>query len=148
MMSSMMMSLAMAMMMSLKIKKLGMHICTINDIIMSPTHSPAPSDDVEFVSSRGVHFASISLSGGGPHDLQCVREVLKFLIAIINPQDKYVTIYPALVTIYRNNTDRLIGIGLSLVTVMLESTGCGLNDVISLRPHLQDGLCHNLLKVS
>ena len=54
--------------------------------------SPTPSNEVEFVSSRGVHFASISMSGGGPRDVHCVREVLKFLIAIINPQDKYVTI--------------------------------------------------------
>ena len=55
--------------------------------------SPIPSNEVQFVSSRGVRFASISMARGGPHDVHCVREVLKFLIAIINPQDKYVTIF-------------------------------------------------------
>lgn len=47
----------------------------------------------------------------------------------------------------RNNSDRLISIGLDLVTVMLECGGRSLGKVNSLRPLLQDGLCHHLLMV-
>ena len=47
----------------------------------------------------------------------------------------------------RNNTERLICIGLDLVTVMLECGGSSLGDIKSLRPLIQDGLCHHLLMV-
>ena len=48
----------------------------------------------------------------------------------------------------RNNTERLICIGLDLVTVMLECGGKSLGDIKSLRVLMQDGLCHHLLTVN
>ena len=49
---------------------------------------------------------------------------------------------------HRNNTDRLISIGLSLVTVMIECSGGTIGRVESMRPLLQDGLSHHLLMVT
>ena len=62
----------------------------------SPPRGDSPNGPIgsKFTSSRGVHFAGPVVVGGGddgeisPHGMPCVREVLRFLIAIINPKDK------------------------------------------------------------
>ena len=43
-----------------------------------------------FTATRGVHFTNPIAREGEetPHGMPCVREVLRFLIAIINPKDK------------------------------------------------------------
>ena len=45
-----------------------------------------------FTSSRGVRFTPANKrtgeGTGDPHGMPCIREVLRFLIAIINPRDK------------------------------------------------------------
>ena len=60
----------------------------------------SPSTDA-FTSSTGVHFTSVGEGGGGdPHGMPCVREVLRFLIAIINPRDKYILIVHLSILLY------------------------------------------------
>lgn len=69
-----------------------------------------------------------------PHDSICVQELLRFLTVICNPHDK-------------QNTDVMIQIGLSLLTIALE---VGANSIFrhpTLLAIVEDTLCRNLLAV-
>lgn len=87
----------------------------------------------EFVTSRGVHFASVG-STRAPHGLVSLREVLKFLVTIINPRD-------------RGNSRRLIGIGLELLTVALEGCGRDVTRFPTIMSIIKDQLCRHLISV-
>ena len=67
--------------------------CTISkffEIILSLSSTIDHSHT--FTSSRGVRFTPATKrtgeDTGDPHGMPCIREVLRFLIAIINPRDK------------------------------------------------------------
>eukprot|EP00731_Ephydatia_muelleri_P005742 Em0002g1918a len=66
-----------------------------------------------------------------PYGLPCVREMLRFLISIINSRD-------------RHNSEALVTIGLNLVCAALECSGPVVCQYQSLLLLIQDGLCRNL----
>eukprot|EP00731_Ephydatia_muelleri_P005229 Em0002g1405a len=66
-----------------------------------------------------------------PYGLPCVRELLRFLISIINSKD-------------RHNSEALVTIGLNLVCAALECSGPVVCQYQSLLLLIQDGLCRNL----
>lgn len=70
-----------------------------------------------------------------PYGLPCVRELLRFLISLCNPLDK-------------QNTDRMMHIGLSLLTVALEVGADHIGNYESLMTLVKDDMCRNLFAVS
>uniref|UniRef100_A0A7M5X4G9 SEC7 domain-containing protein n=1 Tax=Clytia hemisphaerica TaxID=252671 RepID=A0A7M5X4G9_9CNID len=97
-----------------------------------------PSEDVnsEYVNPQGVRFTPQEESKEGqanivPYGLPCVRELLRFLSTLINPHD-------------RHNTNAMVHIGLSLLTVALESGASHLGHFASLMTLIKDDLCRNI----
>lgn len=70
-----------------------------------------------------------------PYGLPCVRELFRFLVSLINPLD-------------RHNTDVMIHMGLSLLTVALESGADSIRTFKSLLYLVKDEMCRNLFTVS
>ncbi|XP_071808203.1 Golgi-specific brefeldin A-resistance guanine nucleotide exchange factor 1-like isoform X2 [Asterias amurensis] len=101
-------------------------------------HSDSASvQDSEYVNPQGVRFTPHQRHKNGtgpiiPYGLPCVRELMRFLISLINPYD-------------RHNTDLMMHMGLNLLTVALE-TGCDhaahFSSLLSL---IRDDMCKNLL---
>lgn len=99
--------------------------------------------DLEFVNPHGVRFtatAQTSSEGGGsagstgplvPYGLPCVRELLRFLVSLTNSVDGH-------------NTDVMIQMGLSLLTVALESGADHIALFKSLLTLVRDDMCKNL----
>lgn len=69
-----------------------------------------------------------------PYGLPCIRELLRFLITLINPLDK-------------QNTDAMIHMGLNLLTIALEVGADSIGKYESLLEMVKDDLCHNLFSV-
>ncbi|XP_048590620.1 Golgi-specific brefeldin A-resistance guanine nucleotide exchange factor 1 isoform X2 [Nematostella vectensis] len=93
----------------------------------------APDD---YVNPRGVRFTPQQPAKEGtgplvPYGLPCIRELFRFLISLINPQD-------------RHNSEAMIHMGLSLLTVALESGAHHLGTFTSLINLVKDELCKNL----
>jgi brefeldin A-resistance guanine nucleotide exchange factor 1 len=83
-------------------------------------------------------FCHLLLSTAGPpvpYSLPCVRELLRFLVSLINPYDQH-------------NTDVMIHMGLSLLTVALESGADYISSFRSLLILVKDELAKNLIFVS
>ena len=81
---------------------------------------------------------SFLIAGSGPlvpYGLPCVRELFRFLISLTNPLD-------------RHNTDVMVHMGLSLLTVALESGADNIAVYSSLLSLVKDDLCKNLFFVS
>lgn len=78
-----------------------------------------------------------SLSGATltPYGLPCISELLRFLISLINPMDK-------------QNSDVMIHMGLSLLTIALEVGADSIGKYDSLLEMVKDDLCRNLFAVS
>lgn len=79
-----------------------------------------------------------SSAGNGPlvpYGLPCVRELFRFLISLTNPLD-------------RHNTDVMVHMGLSLLTVALESGADHIAAYSSLLSLVKDDLCKDLFFVS
>jgi hypothetical protein len=70
-----------------------------------------------------------------PYGLPCVRELFRFLISLTNPID-------------RHNTDVMIHMGLSLLTVALETGADHISCFNSLLYLVKDELCRSLSMVS
>lgn len=70
-----------------------------------------------------------------PYSLPCVRELLRFLVSLINPYDQH-------------NTDVMIHMGLSLLTVALESGADFIGSFRSLLALVKDDLSKNAIFVS
>lgn len=70
-----------------------------------------------------------------PYGLPCIREFLRFLIALCNPLDK-------------QNTDTMMHMGLSLLTVALEVGADHIGKYESLMVLVKDEMCRNLFAVS
>jgi len=70
-----------------------------------------------------------------PYSLPCVLELLRFLMSLINPYDQH-------------NTDVMIHMGLSLLTVALESGADQIARFQSLLALVKDEMAKNLIFVS
>lgn len=70
-----------------------------------------------------------------PYGLPCIRELLRFLISLCNPLDK-------------QNTDAMIHMGLSLLTIALEVGADSVGKYESLLEMVKDDLCRNVFAVS
>ncbi|XP_058062506.1 Golgi-specific brefeldin A-resistance guanine nucleotide exchange factor 1 [Anopheles bellator] len=108
----------------------------------------APSDSASFVNSVGVRFTpqqpdeELATSGIAsttttsafshvPYGLPCIRELFRFLISLCNPLDK-------------QNTDVMIHMGLTLLTVTFEVGADSIGRYDSLLAIVKDDLCRNL----
>lgn len=79
---------------------------TVNESL--PTENPLEQPNDEYINPRGVRFTSNQeLVPLVPYGLSCVRELFRFLISLCNPHDK-------------QNTEVMIHLGLTLLTVALE----------------------------
>ncbi|XP_022089573.1 Golgi-specific brefeldin A-resistance guanine nucleotide exchange factor 1-like [Acanthaster planci] len=101
-------------------------------------HSDSASmQDSEYVNPQGVRFTPHHRHKDGsgpiiPYGLPCVRELMRFLISLINPYD-------------RHNTDLMMHMGLNLLTIALE-TGCDhISHFSALLSLIKDDMCKNLL---
>lgn len=70
-----------------------------------------------------------------PYGLPCIRELLRFLISLCNPLDK-------------QNTDAMIHMGLSLLTIALEVSADSIGKYDTLLELVKDDLCRNVFAVS
>ncbi|XP_052766160.1 Golgi-specific brefeldin A-resistance guanine nucleotide exchange factor 1-like isoform X2 [Mya arenaria] len=103
------------------------------DVSDTSTHEGEIGDKDEMVNPRGVRFIphqhhhneGVSLI---PYGLPCVRELFRFLISLTNPLD-------------RHNTDVMIHMGLSLLTVALESGADHIGHFSSLVFLVKDDMC-------
>jgi plasmid maintenance system antidote protein VapI len=88
--------------------------------------------DSDYVNPRGVRFVQDGPNGQNlaniPYGLPCVRELLRFLISLIN----------------HKNSDQMITMGLNLITVGLESGVDSIASYQSLLAYTKDDLCKNL----
>lgn len=85
-----------------------------------------------FISSNSLDAVSSALI---PYGLPCIRELFRFLITLINPLDK-------------QNTDAMIHMGLSLLTIALEVGADSIGKYDTLMVMVKDDLCRNLFSVS
>ncbi|ERL94183.1 hypothetical protein D910_11465 [Dendroctonus ponderosae] len=90
----------------------------------------------EYVNQRGIRFtpqlqADFVLQ---PYGLACVRELFRFLISLCNPNDK-------------QNTDVMIHIGLTLLTVAFEVGADSIGKHAPLLSLVKDELCRNLFSL-
>lgn len=69
-----------------------------------------------------------------PYGLPCVKELFRFLISLTNPVEKH-------------NTDVMIHIGLTLLTVAMESGADHVANFKSLMQLVRDDMCRNLFSV-
>ena len=69
-----------------------------------------------------------------PYSLPCVRELLRFLVSLTSPIDGH-------------NTDVMIHMGLSLLTIALESGADHIASFKSLLSLVKDDMCKNLFFV-
>lgn len=70
-----------------------------------------------------------------PYGLPCIRELLRFLISLCDPLDK-------------QNTDAMIHMGLSLLTIALEVGADSIGKYETLIEMVKDDLCRNVFAVS
>eukprot|EP00039_Didymoeca_costata_P033630 m.43318 g.43318 ORF g.43318 m.43318 type:complete len:1422 (+) comp9966_c0_seq2:120-4385(+) len=84
----------------------------------------------------GVRFTPQSPTGGklASYGIPCIRELFRFNISLINPRD-------------RHNNETMIGMGLSLLTVAMETGGANMARFPGLRAHLEDDMCRNLFEL-
>ncbi|ESO85819.1 hypothetical protein LOTGIDRAFT_130403 [Lottia gigantea] len=100
----------------------------------------ASVNDGDFVNPRGIRFTQPHYQhkeGSGPlipYGLPCVRELLRFVVSLSNPLD-------------RHNTDVMIHMGLSLITVALEVGADHISSFNSLLYLIKDETCKNLLLI-
>lgn len=91
----------------------------------------------EYINPRGIRFTPQSQEDLilMPYGLASVRELFRFLISLCNPLDK-------------QNTDVMIHLGLSLLTVAFEVGADSIGKYSSLLALVKDDLCRNLFSVS
>jgi brefeldin A-resistance guanine nucleotide exchange factor 1 len=92
---------------------------------------------VESTNKLGVRFTPRENAADGAqvsYGIPCIRELFRFIISLINPRD-------------RHNNETMIAMGLSLLTVAMETGGAHMSRFISLREYLEDDMCHNLFEL-
>ncbi|EJW76355.1 hypothetical protein WUBG_12737 [Wuchereria bancrofti] len=85
-------------------------------------------------SAPSTAIIASNLTAHIPYGIPCVRELLRFLIALTNPLD-------------RANTESMILMGLNLLTVALEAGADHVRSFSLLMPLVKDELCRSLLQV-
>lgn len=94
-----------------------------------------PSDlEASRTNARGVRFTQkqeISDSALVPYGVPCIVELLKLLLSLINPRNSH-------------NTDAMVSMGLSLLTIALETGGETISKFDSLMALVGDSMCYNL----
>ncbi|KAG1678115.1 Golgi-specific brefeldin A-resistance guanine nucleotide exchange factor 1 [Nymphon striatum] len=95
--------------------------------------------EAEYVNAQGVRFTASQQGKNGntslmPYGLPCVRELFRYLISLTNPFEKH-------------NTDVMVQIGLTLLTVALESGADHISSFKSLLNLVQDDMCRNLFSL-
>jgi golgi-specific brefeldin A-resistance guanine nucleotide exchange factor 1 len=113
---------------------------TIVDSVENPDDEVvSDSKNEDYVNSMGVRFIPQSDEEGIavnlPYGLPCIRELFRFLITLLNPLDK-------------QNTDAMIHLGLTLLTVSFEVGADNMGKYESLLGLVKDDLCRNLFAVS
>lgn len=95
------------------------------------------SENNEYINPRGVRFTAQNQEGVPlvPYGLDCVRELFRFLITLCNPLDK-------------QNTEVMIHLGLTLLTVALEVGADSIGKYTTLLTLVKNELCRNLFSVS
>ncbi|CAF0877301.1 unnamed protein product [Brachionus calyciflorus] len=98
----------------------------------SELETTVTNEDSEYVNPRGVRFVQEGPSGvhaaNIPYGLPCVRELLRFLISLINSR----------------NSELMVSMGLNLITIGLESGIDHMASYQSLLAYIKDDLCKNL----
>ena len=95
----------------------------------------------DYVNAQGVRFISTESTeqecGGRthvPYGLPCVRELLRFLVSLINPLE-------------RQNSEAMIHVGLRLLTIAVETAADVIAAVPSLQTLIQDETCRSLFSL-
>lgn len=103
--------------------------------VTSPESVPqSPSSDThEWFNTQGVRFMPQDEGSGPlvPYGLLCVRELFRFLVSLCNPLNK-------------ENTEVIIHVGLTLLTVALEVGADAIGQYSTLMSIVKDDLCRNL----
>lgn len=91
----------------------------------------------DYVNQRGIRFTQQIEEETVlvPYGLACVRELFRFLISLCNPLEK-------------QNTDVMIHLGLTLLTVAFEVGADSIGKYVPLLNLVKDDLCKNLFSVS
>ena len=98
---------------------------------------PSPCDKMVAHGLAKSVYSKFHMTGSAPlipYGLPCVRELFRFLISLTNPLD-------------RHNTDVMIHMGLSLLTVALESGADHIGQFNSLIYLVKDDMCRHLFLV-
>ena len=106
-----------------------------------PTN-PTDTNAKDYVNAQGVRFIStestVEQESGSrahvPYGLPCVRELLRFLISLINPLE-------------RQNSEAMIQVGLRLLTIAVETAADVIAAVPSLLSLIQDETCRSLFSL-
>lgn len=97
----------------------------------------ASAKSEEYINSMGVRFTQQNNATAAPllpYGLPCIRELFRFLISLCNPLDK-------------QNTDAMMHMGLSLLTVALEIGADSIGKYDTLLGLVKDELCRNLFSL-
>ncbi|CAB3401302.1 unnamed protein product [Caenorhabditis bovis] len=100
---------------------------------ISRTHAGLQRD-IESDEEDPTNHATMTSEEQMPYGLPCCRELLRFLITMINPLD-------------RNNTESMVVLGLNLLVVSLEAVADHLPNYDLLMPLIKDNLCRSLLQL-
>lgn len=94
------------------------------------------NDSQEYVNQRGIRFTPQLQDEPVliPYGLACIRELFRFLISLCNPLDK-------------QNTDIMIHLGLTLLTVAFEVGADSIGKYPALLALVKDDLCRHLFSV-
>lgn len=113
----------------------NLQITVSQDVVTSPESVPqSPSSDThEWFNTQGVRFMPQDEGSGPlvPYGLLCVRELFRFLVSLCNPLNK-------------ENTEVIIHVGLTLLTVALEVGADAIGQYSTLMCIVKDDLCRNL----
>lgn len=107
-----------------------------------PQSPQSQTGSSEYINSVGVRFTQQNSVDGSegmaplvPYGLPCIQELFRFLILLCNPLDK-------------QNTDTMMHMGLSLLTVAFEVGADNIGKYDTLLQLVRDDLCRNLFAVS
>ncbi len=105
---------------------------SINETANERLASDKSKDENDYVNPRGVRFIPDGPNGVNianiPYGLPCIRELLRFLITLINAR----------------NPDSMKAMGLNLITIAFESGVDHIAAYASLLAYVKDDLCKNL----
>lgn len=99
-------------------------------ISRAQTSSPVMASQQPVAQTPPMDHSANQVAYGVP----CIRELFRFLISLVNPRDM-------------SNTDPMIQMGLSLLTVALETSSAVLHNFSPIMELLEDELCRNLFRL-